>query len=332
MSQKRIPVMESFSYQLPVKNRITAPPASPAAGDRYVIDGAGTGAWVGHNHKVTYWTGSVWAFDTPAAGWQTYDEQAGLFIYFDGAHWTEMDITGAYINQLMSGAVAGNVPIWTDTVGNALSAGYGVQQTVRPLGTALHTQLATELAIREAINAVLGANDAMVYKGVRDCSGNPNYPDGEAGWTFKVSVAGRIGGASGPKVEVGDMFICLLNNTASGDHATVGHRWNIIQVNIDGAVTSSTIPAVSGSIAVYDGTTGTLIKAASFTEADVNNHLNNTTNHFTQAQIDHLVILNRGVRTHANIDTHIANHSRHRPMTHNSTFKAIIYTEVDETF
>ena len=45
------------------------------------------------------------------------------------------------------------------------------------------------------MNQLIGANDAMVYKGGIDCSANPNYPAGQVGWTWKVTAAGKIGGA-----------------------------------------------------------------------------------------------------------------------------------------
>mgnify|MGYP001327320960 CR=1 FL=1 len=75
--------------------------------------------------------------------------------------------------------------------------------------------------------------DALVYKGVIDCSSNPNYPAADSGHVYKVSVAGKIGGASGEAVSVGDMMICNTDGTPAGDEATVGSYWNILQANID---------------------------------------------------------------------------------------------------
>lgn len=59
-----------------------------------------------------------------------------------------------------------------------------------------------------------------------DCSGNPNYPATTAGQAYEVSVAGRIGGASGPEVFVGDTIWCEITS-ASGNHATVGANFKI---------------------------------------------------------------------------------------------------------
>jgi len=75
--------------------------------------------------------------------------------------------------------------------------------------------------------------DALQYKGVIDCSGNPNYPAADAGHVWKVSVAGCIGGASGPVVQAGDVLICCKDGSVAGTHAAVGSDWNIIQSNVD---------------------------------------------------------------------------------------------------
>ena len=124
------------------------------------------------------------------------------------------------------------------------------------------TKVATQKAVKAYADTLIAAQDAMVFKGVQDCSGNPNYPAGNRGDTYRVSVAGKIGGASGPNVEVGDMFICLTDSTSSGNHATVGSNWSIIQTNLDGAVIGPA-SVTDERIAVFDGTTGKLLKQAS---------------------------------------------------------------------
>ena len=107
--------------------------------------------------------------------------------------------------------------------------------------------------------ADLGLGDAMIFKGVQDCSANPNYPAGNAGDTYKVSVAGKIGGASGKVVEAGDTFICTVDGSSSGNEASVGANWYVVQQNIDGAVTGPT-SATGDNIATYNGGSGKIIK------------------------------------------------------------------------
>jgi hypothetical protein len=101
--------------------------------------------------------------------------------------------------------------------------------------------------------------DALVYKGVINCSANPNYPAADAGDTYKISVAGKIGGASGKVVQVGDLVLCCVDSSATGDEAAVGANWDVVQTNIDGAV-SGPATSTDGHIPLFDGTTGKLIK------------------------------------------------------------------------
>lgn len=103
-----------------------------------------------------------------------------------------------------------------------------------------------------------GAAGVMVFRGVIDCSANPNYPAASAGDVYKVSVAGKIGGGSGITVEVGDTMFCITT-AAAGNQATVGADWNIVQENIDGAVTGPA-SAVDQRIAIFNGTTGKIIE------------------------------------------------------------------------
>lgn len=124
------------------------------------------------------------------------------------------------------------------------------------------TKVATQKAVKTYADQLLAANDAMVFQGVIDCSANPNYPAADAGHTYRVSVAGKIGGASGINVEIGDLLMCLVDSTASGDQATVGSSWSVAQTNLDGAVIGPA-SVTDSALVRFDGTTGKLIKAGS---------------------------------------------------------------------
>ena len=96
------------------------------------------------------------------------------------------------------------------------------------------------IGLEDYIEQIIATNDAMVYKGV--IAGGSSAPGAytaaaNAGYTYKVSTAGYV---NGKKVEIGDMLICTTDNTAeatSSNYSTIANNWNIIQSNIDGAVT-----------------------------------------------------------------------------------------------
>lgn len=99
------------------------------------------------------------------------------------------------------------------------------------------------------------------YKGGQDCSGNPNYPAALKGDVYSVTVAGKIGGASGVVVAVGDTFLATADN-AGGTQAAVGTSWIVSQANIDLAnidITGGTIDGVEiGGTTAAAGTFTTL--------------------------------------------------------------------------
>jgi hypothetical protein len=69
-----------------------------------------------------------------------------------------------------------------------------------------------------------------VFTGSTDCSGNPNYPAATAGDVIRVSVAGKIGGASGDAVLAGDYVICITTSIG-GTKAAVGAEFTIARQN-----------------------------------------------------------------------------------------------------
>jgi hypothetical protein len=85
-------------------------------------------------------------------------------------------------------------------------------------------------------------------KGPVDCSANPNYPAALKGDCYRVTVAGRIGGASGIVVEIGDLVICSASNIG-GSQASVGTSWYAVQSNLIGAASTS------GTLAQFAATT-----------------------------------------------------------------------------
>lgn len=215
-------------------------------------------------------------FSVPAGSGSTN----GHVIQSEGVSQTQrvnLNFTGAGVT-VSDGPSATEIAIGGGSIadgdyGDVVVSGGGAVMTVESIdGVTVSTdgtfasnsdlEIPTVKAAKTYSDALIAASDAMVFKNVIDCSANPNYPSADRGHTYRVSVAGKIGGASGVNVEVGDLMLCLTDSTASGDQATVGASWAIAQTNIDGAVVGPA-SATSGNIATFNGTSGKAIQDSS---------------------------------------------------------------------
>lgn len=207
-----------------------------------------------------------------AVGFQSFaaigDGNTCYYAVTDGTNWevglgtyTLAGITLARTSVLASSNAnaavswaAGTKSIWNDvpkTVIDTFMAAMPLSylDTDTAMTANSDVKVASQKAVKTYVDGIIAAQDAMVFKGVIDCSANPNYPAASRGWTYRVSVAGKIGGASGVNVEIGDILICLTDGTASGDQATVGSAWAVIQTNLDGALTAASLGV---SVEAYD--------------------------------------------------------------------------------
>ncbi len=126
-----------------------------------------------------------------------------------------------------------------------------------------NTKVPSQAAVVAYVGSQIAAANALIYKGDIDCSANPNYPAANVGYLYICSVAGKIGGASGVTVEVGDFIICKVNGSPAGNQATVGANWNVIQTNLTGAVIGPN-SSTSGNIATFSGTSGQVIQDSGY--------------------------------------------------------------------
>ena len=120
------------------------------------------------------------------------------------------------------------------------------------------TQIATTAFVQNAVNKVLAAGDAMVFKGTLGTGGTVTELPAvhEVGWTYKVITAGTY---AGNVCEVGDMIICSTDGTAANDA-----HWTVVQANLDGAVTGPA-SSVDKHVAVFSGTSGKVVKDSGYT-------------------------------------------------------------------
>jgi hypothetical protein len=341
MAQKRIPVLEDHSWQPPVISKLNTPPVSPVMGDRYMIGAAPTGDWSGKANQIAWRDAAQWLYDVPTNGWRTYVLAENKDYYFNGTIWNPSDL-GEWMKRNVS-STDSRIPQWDGSSGNQLKDGLNKITVIRANGVADDNGLPTEKAVRDALDSHLGATDAMVFVGTIDQNGlisSTKYPSANgkyfgsgasgtkltgysAGWTLKANAIVPISITGFTKaLEPGDFVIAIGDESGAFNIAD----WDPIQTNLDGAVIGPA-SAVADRITSFNGTTGKLIKDSGLAVATVTGHIADGTIHFTQAQIDHVNIQNKGVNTHPQIDTHIGTAAIHRSMVYSSSLKSIIYTE-----
>lgn len=106
---------------------------------------------------------------------------------------------------------------------------------VKGVTSAIQTQLDSKASTAYVDSAVTGLLD---FKGNTDASTNPNYPAASKGDAYVISVAGKIGGAAGTSVDVGDVYVASADN-AGGTQAAVGSSWFVLEHNLVGALLAS---------------------------------------------------------------------------------------------
>lgn len=146
---------------------------------------------------------------------------------FTAASQTDLDAVKETANAAMpksGGTFTGAVIVQTPTQdGHAATKGYVDQKAA-----------AAEQAAKSYADSILGANDAMVFKGTLGTDGTVTAlpTTYQTGWTYRVITAGTY---AGQQCEVGDLIIAITDATDDGSDAD----WTIAQTNIDGAVTHS---------------------------------------------------------------------------------------------
>jgi hypothetical protein len=99
-------------------------------------------------------------------------------------------------------------------------------------GSSSNDLVPSQAAVKAYVDGIV--TSSFRIKGDIDCSTNPNYPAAIAGDAYVVTVAGKIGGASGVTVNVGDLIVAKADN-AGGTQAAVGASWFVLESNRDQA-------------------------------------------------------------------------------------------------
>jgi uncharacterized protein YlxW (UPF0749 family) len=250
-----------FGFHLSVKNRTqTAPPATPSAGDSYIIASGATGAWAGHDGAVAVFDGSAWVYGTPRTGWRAYDEGDEVSLIFKGGVWA---VQTSYTDEQVR-----------DVIGAALAAGTGVTVTVDDSGNTITIAVDTSTEaerIRDVIAAALVAGDGISIV-VNDASD-----------TITITNAGGSGGGSYTDEQVRDVIgaalvagsgITITVNDA-GDTITIASTAAYTDEQARDAIGAALVAGTGIAVTVNDGA-DTITIATNFDKARA--YLNTATN------------------------------------------------------
>lgn len=66
---------------------LSAPPASPAEGDRYIVKAPGSGAFAGKDNRIAHYADGAWFFYVASRGWLCYVADESALLSWDGSAW-----------------------------------------------------------------------------------------------------------------------------------------------------------------------------------------------------------------------------------------------------
>ena len=205
--------------------------------------------------KIKTWVASAVTTNSPSTSKTVTGFSDGKFTY-GNIQISESQVTGSSANTTLVDDLALkaniNSPDLTGTP-TAPTAATGTDTT----------QIATTAYVRAEITSMIKDMDAVVFKDTIAGGSTSTYgaltPAADKGDLYLVSTAGKIDGVA---VEPGDWLICKADSTpaaTANNYTTVADSWGFIQVNKDGIVIGPS-SAVNGNVAIFDGTTGKLIK------------------------------------------------------------------------
>ncbi len=76
---------------------LTAPPASPAEGQVWIVAAGATGDWAGRDGALAQFIGGAWRFHTPLEGWSVWLKSDGVRARYDGAVWSVGVVTATAV-------------------------------------------------------------------------------------------------------------------------------------------------------------------------------------------------------------------------------------------
>jgi hypothetical protein len=246
--------------------RLAVAPASPVVGQQY-FDTATT--------QQMMWDGTAWKdvlgniaisanANTPSLTVDTSTAGQAVLAIAD-ATGTDSGLMSSTQNDLVNNATDAGT---NSAIVKRDAAGSFTTASITITGTPTN---GTDAATKAYVDGVI--TSGMEVKGSIDCSAQPNYPAASTGDAYYVTAAGKIGGASGETVAIGDLILCTADAVA-GNEATVGGSWIVLERNLD--IATDTNAGIMRLATAAEVTAGTATDAIP-TVNDVTSLINNST-------------------------------------------------------
>lgn len=68
---------------------LSLPPSAPLEGQTWLVGAAATGAWAGKTDRLAIWTAGGWRFVAPVPGMLVWNLDAGYWLHWTGADWSD---------------------------------------------------------------------------------------------------------------------------------------------------------------------------------------------------------------------------------------------------
>jgi hypothetical protein len=172
----------------------TAPPGSPAAGDRYLVPATGaTGAWAAKANQYAVWSGAVlatpaWVFAVPLEGWEIYVADKDRWVTFFGSAWVASRMRAAG-KPFAAGTIVGAALTLDLSQGAAFDVLLTANITTWTMSSPMPSPDVSRVVVRVRQNAT-------------------------GGWTLVLPVGTKTPGAAGYTVSAAANAIDLLEFTS----------------------------------------------------------------------------------------------------------------------